>query len=318
MKTHVDLHRHMGGCITAETVLAIQKKQPELINLAPNIERLREIMTYLPGDTNFNFQRFLQKFHVLNHIRWDETSIDMAVEQVVRDLKKEGLTYTELRFTVDKYLNHINWDETEACLYFLDRLSHWARIHGVSVGPVLCMKYETPKRQLIRLSKVINHWRVAEQLVGIDFVSDEAFFDSEFLQQICRFWRMCGKDILVHAGETQPAKNVHDAIVKLGATRIAHGVTADRDTLMLANDHGVIFDVSLTSNLKTGVVTNLDHHPIRTMLELGCNVALGTDDPATFNITLEDEFTILDGMGISTKDADKIRETSNAVWEARG
>ncbi len=313
----VDLHRHFGGCITPDTVLAIQQRQPELRNLAPNLDRLSEIMTYLPGDTNYNFQRFLQKFHVLNHIRWDEASIDIAVEQVVKSLKDEGIEYTEIRFSIDKYLNHINWDETEACLFFLSRVQHWKKVYGVAVGPVLCMKYETPKRQLIRLSKVVNHWHVAEQLVGVDFVSDEAFFDSEFLQQICRFWRMCGKEILVHAGETQPSKNVRDAILKLGATRIAHAVTADPDVLSLAKDEGVIFDISLTSNLKTGVVKNMATHPVKTMLDMGCRVALGTDDPVTFGVTLEDEYKFLQEIGIGSDMVDRVRETSAFVWNAK-
>lgn len=317
MSTNVDLHRHFGGCITPETVLKIQQRQPELKNLAPNVERLREIMTYLPNDTNYNFQRFLQKFHVLNHIRWDEASIDIAVEQVVRDVRAENLDYTEIRFSIDKYLNHINWDETEACLFFLDRMKYWSNVYNVSIGPVLCMKYETPKRQLIRLSKVVNHWRVAEQLVAIDFVSDEAFFDSDFLQQICRFWRMCGKDILVHAGETQPAKNVSDAILKLGATRVAHGITANSETYAIARDHGTIFDVSLTSNIKTGVIKTLDSHPIATMLASGCRVALGTDDPVTFGITLEQEYKLLSELGVDERTIQSVKNVSSEVWNKK-
>lgn len=317
MDTKIDLHRHFGGCITPETVNIIQQRQPELKNLAPNVDRLREIMTYLPHDTNYNFQRFLQKFHVLNHIRWDEASIDIAVEHVVKGIKKEGLDYTEIRFSIDKYLNHINWDETEACLFFLDRMKYWSKQYNVAIGPVLCMKYETPKRQLIRLSKVVNHWRVAEQLVAIDFVSDEAFFDSEFLQQICRFWRMCGKDILVHAGETQPARNIIDAILRLGASRVAHGITADNEAIAIAKDHGTVFDISITSNLKTGVIKDVQTHPIINMIRQGCMIALGTDDPVTFGITLDDEYKLLSDIGATAQEVNAIRDTSAKIWEHR-
>jgi len=111
-----DLHRHAGGSITPETVIKIQERQPELKHLVPNIDRLQRIMTFQPDDTDYNFQRFLQKFQVLNHIRWDEHSIEVATEQVVKEIAAENIKYAELRFSVDKYLNHINWDENEATL----------------------------------------------------------------------------------------------------------------------------------------------------------------------------------------------------------
>jgi adenosine deaminase len=124
--------------------MKIRDIQPELRNLVPDLERLKEIMTFQPGDTKYNFQRFLQKFQVLNHIKWNEDSIDIACEQVVGDLAAEGIGYSEIRYSIDKYLNHINWDETEANLFFLNRLIHWANEYKVKVGPVLCMKHETP------------------------------------------------------------------------------------------------------------------------------------------------------------------------------
>lgn len=308
----IDLHRHFGGSIRPETVIEIQKNQPELKNLVSDIDRLRQIMTFGPDDTNYNFQRFLQKFHVLNHIRWDERSIDIAVRQVIGDLAAEGVEYSEIRFSIDKYLNHVNWDEVEAGLFFLERVAHWSDAFSTKVGPVLCMKYETPKKQALRLSKMINHWRIAEQLVAIDFVSDEAFFDSPFLSQICRFWRMCGKAILAHAGETQPGENVRKAIRDLKVTRVAHGITAafDNDILAMANDNGVVFDISLSSNMMTGVVPDLGEHPIRQMFNSGCKITIGTDDPVTFRTTIDREYELLEGMGFMPDEIARIKQNS--------
>jgi len=306
---------YFGGSITPETVIKIQDCQPELKNLVPNIERLWEIMTFKDDDGQYNFQRFLQKFHVLNHIRWDEHSIDIACEQVVCSLRDEGIDYSEIRFSIDKYLNYINWDEVEACLFFLHRLYHWGDTYNVKVGPILCIKHETPKKQALRLSKIINHWRIKDLLAGIDFVSDEAFFDSKYVRQITRWWRMMGKGVLIHVGETQSAENVKKAI-EMGVDRIAHGITAanDPEILKMANDHGVVFDISLSSNLMTGVVTDLSKHPVKKMLEHGCTITIGTDDPVTFQTTLENEYNLLqNSVGISEEEILKIKRNSGKV-----
>ena len=309
----IDLHRHFGGSIEPETVIKIQQNQPELKGLVSDIDRLRQIMTFEEDDTHYNFQRFLQKFQVLNHIRWDEQSIDMAVEQVARSLKEEGIDYSEIRFSIDKYLNHVNWDEVECTLFFLDRLRYWSKMHSVEIGPVLCMKYETPKKQAMRLSKMINHWRIAEQLVGIDFVSDEAFFDSGFLSQICRFWRMCNKQVLAHVGETQSAENVRKAIVDLRVTRVAHGIAAaeDEEILKLAADYRIPFDISLSSNLMTGVVKDLSKHPVRKMYDAGVIITIGTDDPVQFRTNIDKEYQLLqEVVGFSEAEVEEIKRNS--------
>jgi adenosine deaminase len=62
--------------------------------------------------------------------------------------------------------------------------------------------------------------------------------------------------------------------------------------MKLANDHKVAFDCALTSNVKTGVIRDMKAHPVRTLLEHGCQVSLGTDDPVILNTTLDQEYHI--------------------------
>lgn len=290
----IDLHRHAGGAISPETIWKLIQADPHLANLAPSVERLYELMTF-KGDTEFNFHRFLAKFRILDNIRWTEDSIDITIEQIVRDIWAEGIEYCELRFSVNKYLSYIDWDQFEACLFFLERLEHWSNTYKVNIGPVLAIKYESPKQEARSMSKLINHWRIAQRIVGIDSVGNESMFDHRFLMEVYRFWRMCGKGILIHVAESQGAQNARLAIQHLKPNRIMHGnriPSEDPELLQIANDNGIAFDVAITSNLKTGVVDSLENHPIKKMIAAGCAVTIGTDDPTTLNTTLKQEYEV--------------------------
>lgn len=289
----IDLHRHAGGSLAPETVWDLIKSDRTMYNLAESLDDLYRMMTY-KDDTRYNFHHFLKKFNVQNHIRWTERAIDIAFKQIIRDIRVDEIDYCELRFSIDKYLNYIPWDEHEACLFVLDRISHWSSCYEVEIGPVLSIKYEAAYVNQKRLSKLINHWRIAEQLVGLDMVGNEAMLNKKRLRDIYRYWRACGKGLLAHAGESQGSENIKSVIDELGVNRIAHGIriVENEDLMRYAVDNGVVFDVAISSNLMTGVVDNIDNHPIRKMHDFGCSITIGTDDPTTFCTTLDEEYEL--------------------------
>lgn len=287
-----DLHRHLGGSLSPETVWELIKNDSTMSNLAESLDDLYRMMTY-KDDTKYNFHHFLKKFTVQNHIRWTEDAIDRACNQVIADMK--DLWYCELRFSIDKYLNYIPWDEHEACLFVLDRISYWSSVHDVKIGPVLSIKYESAWVAQKRLSKLINHWRIAEQLVGIDMVGNEAMFDRKRLKDVYRYWRMCGKGLLAHAGESQGPNNIKMAIEDLGVSRVSHGIriVEDQELIKLAKDKKIVFDVAISSNIMTGVVKDINCHPLKKMHEEGLLITIGTDDPVTFCTTMDNEYQLV-------------------------
>jgi adenosine deaminase len=62
---------------------------------------------------------------------------------------------------------------------------------------------------------------------------------------------------------------------------------------MVANERKVCFDIALSSNLYTGIVKDIKQHPITDMLEAGCIITIGTDDPAVLETTIDKEYKIL-------------------------
>ena len=67
-------------------------------------------------------------------------------------------------------------------------------------------------------------------------------------------------------------------------------VVEDKEVVRLARERGVAFEVCVTSNHQSGVVSSLEQHPFCPMLEAGLNVTINTDDPSISQIELSDEY----------------------------
>ena len=89
---------------------------------------------------------------------------------------------------------------------------------------------------------------------------------------------------MAHAGEEGPPEYVWQALDQLQIERIDHGNRCLEDEALvrrLATD-GVGLTVCPLSNLKLCVVSALDHHPLRLMLQKGLRPSINSDDPAYF------------------------------------
>jgi adenosine deaminase len=101
--------------------------------------------------------------------------------------------------------------------------------------------------------------------------------------------------ITIHAGEWSGAANVFEAIADLNADRIGHGVRVleSDDAVSLALERNVPFEVCVTSNVQRGVFSTVKQHAVKKMIDSGLFVTINTDDPGISQITLSDEYQIL-------------------------
>ncbi|MBV8529901.1 MAG: adenosine deaminase, partial [Candidatus Eremiobacteraeota bacterium] len=97
---------------------------------------------------------------------------------------------------------------------------------------------------------------------------------------------------VAHAGESDGAQSVRDAVEVLGAERIGHGISAldDSDTLEMLAARRIPLEICPTSNRLTGVA--LAHHPqpYADFERAGCLVTIDCDDPAIFRSSISDEY----------------------------
>ena len=305
-----DLHVHYGGSIPPQTVWEILKEDGH--NFA-TLDEVITTMTYAGDGGPYTFEKFLRKFDILNMIRWNESHIVKSTEAVVRNLAEQGTKYAEVRFTINKYADYLGMNNKEITLFMCNQMAEAAKKFNIAIAPILCVKYESARDGQLDILQLIENDKVAEVISGIDLVGDERFFDVEFYKPIFKQWRKAGKGLIAHVGESQTAENVKHAIKSLRVNRVSHGIKVvdDPEVMRMAIDHGVAFDVALTSNLMTGVIADLKTHPVKKMLEFGCEVSLGTDDPAVLNTTMMDEYkTAYYTVGLSHDDITKMQQTA--------
>jgi adenosine deaminase len=257
-----------------------------------SIEELERKLVCLPDEPK-EFYHFLSKFTFLDKIKWTEELVAEKIRYMCEDMNDEFLEGAFLDFSVSKY-RHIGWSLTEALNFILDRLDEYSNI---PIIPILSIKYESPEEAQFKIARVIDDSSISSRVGGIDYVGDTAKFNVNLQRHICRMWE--GKLVRMHVGESQGAKQVEAAIKRCHVTNIAHGINIvdDPDTVKLAADTGMIFDIAPTSNYVTGVVSDDQTHPALDMFIDGLTLTVGSDDPVQCRTTLIQEYELLEKQG---------------------
>ncbi|KAH8897799.1 adenosine deaminase [Thozetella sp. PMI_491] len=106
----------------------------------------------------------------------------------------------------------------------------------------------------------------------------------------------------VHAGEEGPAQYVVDALDKLGAMRIDHGVRAAEDAAVLKRlvDDGIMLTVCPISNVALKVFKDVSEGPIRKLLDAGVKFSINSDDPGYFGGYIQENYcAVEEAFGLS-------------------
>jgi len=284
----------MGGSISPETVMAIMRHSMPtrmMRTLGIGLDEVRDRMVC--SKAGIGFPAFLEKFTILDDLKWDDRAIDASIEQICQDLAAEGIAYTEISLSINKYVAANNWTPDDTVRFISDSFNRYSAKYGVKVGLLLSLRYDSNRDAQITYGNLIELPIVQQTWCGIDLIGNEEHFDAEFYKPIFEKWGINGKTRRAHVGEMPDSgENVRAAIVELGVNSIAHGIQADLDTLLMAVDRNVRFDLALHSNITTGAWYDISTHPIRKMLDVGCKVTLNTDDPIQFQCSLDDEFNL--------------------------
>ena len=132
-------------------------------------------------------------------------------------------------------------------------------------------------------------------MVAIGLGGLEQGNEAEIFQEIFQFAKEKGFRCHAHAGEGDGPISVRNTIDLLKAERIGHGVRSIEDIQLIEIlvDRNIHLEVCPTSNIRTGIYSSYDLHPIRKLFDLGVNISVNSDDPTFFNCTIESEYLLL-------------------------
>ncbi len=293
----VDLHRHLEGSLRISTLVEVARAHGLDIM---GTGQLRSLVQVHEGEP-FTFQNFLSKFGTLRLFYRSPEIIGRITYEAIADAAADNVRHLDLRFTPVALSVSQGFSLAEVIDWVIDEAQRANRDFGITTNLIASInRHESVKiaEEVVQLAVDRKH----KGLVGIDLAGNEAQFPARPYVGLFTDAKRAGLLISVHAGEWGGPGNVADAIVEFGAHRIGHGVRVMEDphVVELARDCGCAFEVCVTSNYQSGVVTSLADHPLPRMLTAGINVTINTDDPSVSQIRLSDEYRLVcEDLGLS-------------------
>jgi adenosine deaminase len=153
---------------------------------------------------------------------------------------------------------------------------------------------------------------------ALGLTGDESQYPAAPFARAFALARDAGLTAAPHAGELGGPDTVRDAVLELGATRVAHGVRAvqDPELLEFLVLRGVTFDVCLSSNLARGLYPKAAAHPLPELLAAGLPCSLGADDTASCSGLLAEYRLARAELGLTNAELAGLARTSVTSGDA--
>ena len=279
-----ELHVHHIGSVSQRVVAELATRHPGRVPSDPE-----ELAKFFVFD---DFAHFIRNYLAVVDLIKTAEDVRLITYEVAADMADQNIRYAEL--TVTPYISISDDLPAEAFLEAIeDARQSASRDHGLELRWIFDIPadFGLPAAELTA-SVALDH--DVPGLVGFGLGGTEQGFPrSMFRDQFDRA-RAAGLRSVPHAGETIGPQSVWDALVSLGAERIEHGISAVADQRLLEHlvEHQIALDICLTSNVALRVVSDLDHHPIRELVDAGVMITINTDDPPMVGTDLNTEYAI--------------------------
>ena len=276
-----ELHVHLEGSYTPERALelAAEKDHPWS---GLSVDALKARLK------TPNFPAFIEQFMLGYRLLRTPAHFQAVTEDLCASLEQMGVVYAEVLYSPGVYVQRMGRRIEDIHGGIEAGLAHFPKLKTRFIlDTVLNLGPEFMQRTL-ELTLADRR----EFLGGFSVGGGDANLDMRDFLFLFHQASEAGLFCVAHAGEVDGPDNIRVLIEETDVKRIAHGCNAvkDVDLLRLMRDRGIIVDVSLTSNICTGVIPDLDHHPLPVFLEHQVPVTLNTDDPFYFGTDLWREY----------------------------
>jgi adenosine deaminase/aminodeoxyfutalosine deaminase len=266
-----ELHVHLEGSIEPETLHELDPATP--------IEQLRAIYRY------DDFDAFLKAFGAVGKRLRVPEDYALITRRLLERLEAQNVRYAEIILAAGVVL----WKEQEFAPVF-DAVASAAAGSPVQVRWI----FDAVRQFGVEPAMQVARWAAERQdrgVVALGIGGSETRGPAEWFRDVFAYAKSAGLHLTAHAGEGTSADSIRGALA-LGAERIGHGISAIDDPGLMRHlrDRGIPLEISITSNLVTGVVRSIEEHPVRKLFDAGVPITLNTDDPAMFRCTLTGEY----------------------------
>ncbi len=279
----IDLHIHLDGSLSREEVI----KLAEMSGL--DIEEAKRAPLSIDSSCS-TLNEYIECCVYPTKVMQTKETLEEAVYMLSSRLAKSGLIYFEIRFGPQLHI-HRGLSQDEVVAASIKGLEKAKREYDFSAQLILCAirgdQNEKDNFETIEVAK--KYYK--KGVCGVDLAGAEAIYRTGIFAPVFLKAKEYGLPITIHAGEVGGPESVYEAI-KMGATRIGHGVRAvfDKGLLDYCSSRDIAFELCPTSEVDTHAIASYLSLPINEFLSRGIKVNINTDDMTISRITLDKEF----------------------------
>ncbi|MFI5267940.1 MAG: adenosine deaminase [Chloroflexota bacterium] len=278
-----DIHLHLEGAIRPATVVDLARENGLDFPYA-SAAALEEALAFE------DFLQFLAMFQVVNRCLAKPRDFERIARELIEDLATQNVVYAEVRYSpMHPMLRGISFHDVTSAV--IEGMRQGASDTGMGLALICGLTRQWDG--CLETTKLAVEW-AGRGVDAVDIGGDEAGFPADGFVDVYRVAREGGLQLTAHAGEASGPESVWAAVELLGVRRIGHGVRSIEDPRLVEflRDVGVTLEVCPTSNVKTGVVPDFAHHPLRRLYDAGVRVTLNSDDPAMFQTDVAHEYEV--------------------------
>lgn len=280
-----ELHLHLEGCISPGTLKSLAGKYCHPSTQIDD-DLISERLSFA------TFSQFLESWRWMTDQLREPEDFTLLALDVANQLKSQGVIYAELHFSPPDFIKH-GLSVGEVATSIRQGLDHCQDGPRINLIIDLCRRYgsELGGVWLDEASEVARE----AGIVAVGLGGPEHLVPPEDYTVVFDKAAQLGFRRVAHAGEAAGPASVWGAVRNLGAERIGHGVRAAEDDRLIEHlaERKIPIEICLTSNLCTGAVSRLEHHPVRKFFDAGIPIVLSSDDPTFFSTDILAEYLLL-------------------------
>ncbi|MCF6288007.1 MAG: adenosine deaminase [Proteobacteria bacterium] len=300
----VELHMHVEGSMEAETLWQLANKNHYPLEYN-SIAELKAAYKFN------NLTEFIDMYMLGTRVIKSEQDLYDVCMTYFKKCVQQNIQHTEIHCDIRTYVDYGYPAE------FVINALHGAFLdakanYGITGGLMPCFIRHLGNEVAQQDLELMLPFK--DKILAIGLSAVEVGFPPSQFKDTFKKVHAAGIKVIAHAGEEAPADYIWSAIKDINVDRIDHGIRCLDDKKLV--EYLVATQLPLTvcpySNVALKIFAELAQHPLPTMLDLGLNVSIHSDDPAHFNGYLTENII---GMAENTTidKADIIKMAYNAI-----
>lgn len=287
----IDLHLHFDGSLLPRTVLELADEQ----GIALPSREPDELKLFLsaPADCA-SLNEYLEKFDLPLLVLQTKEAIRKGMFTLASSLKEQGMLYAEIRFAPQLHTRKGLTQEqiVKAALQGLGEAMAGSFFKAKLI--LCCMRGAENREENLQTVRTAAAF-LGRGVAAVDLAGAEALYPTGDFAENFSLAKELGVPFTIHAGEADGPESVRAAL-RMGASRIGHGVRAgeDADLLRELQEFQIPLEMCPSSNVQTKAVPCLEKHPVLEYLRKGLLVTVNTDNMTVSDTTMTKEFRLLE------------------------